>query len=186
MGLGSEGLYDELLAAAMRLASSEMSLAIPSLRAVARACGVSATAVYRHFASQSALNRAVLLGVDGSLVAALAGADDPGWSPRRRLRRFAHAYLEWGLANPGLYQLRFESADQLGADYVRTDAADRLLELIDELLAAGGTATSLTAEDLWTSLHGVVSLRIHKPGRAWSTSSAAQVERLLTEWGLAD
>jgi len=186
VGVGTEGLYGELLATAMRLASSEMSLAIPSLRAVARECGVSATAVYRHFSSQSALNQAVLLAVDASMIKALGGSDDPRRSPSQRLCDIAYAYLSWGLANPGLYQLRFESADQLGADYVRTDAADTLLALIDELFRSSGTASALTAEDLWVSLHGVVSLRIHKSGRVWSTPAVEQVGRMLAEWGLAD
>jgi AcrR family transcriptional regulator len=181
----AEGLYDELLVAAVRLASTELSLAIPSLRAVARECGVSATAVYRHFSSQSALNRAVLLTVDASFVAALTTADDdPSRTSRERLRRIAHAYLGWGLANPGLYQLRFESADQLGDDYVRSDAADKLLTAIGSLLRDTGAAEPLTAEDVWGSLHGVVSLRIHKRALEWSTPPDAQLERLLTQWGL--
>jgi AcrR family transcriptional regulator len=181
-----DGLYDALLAAAIRLASTEMSLAIPSLRAVARECGVSATAVYRYFSSQSALSQAVLQEVDASFVAALAGADDPRMPSRERLRRLAYAYLEWGLTNPGLYQLRFESADQLGDDYVSSDAADKLLRRIGELVEASGSSSRLTAEDLWTCLHGVVSLRVHKPARSWSSSAPAQLERLLADWGLAD
>jgi hypothetical protein len=44
----------------------------------------------------------------------------------------------------------------------------------------------LTAEGLWVSLHGVVSLRIHKPGRAWSTPAVVPAGRVLAEWGLAD
>jgi AcrR family transcriptional regulator len=177
------GLYDDLLAAAIRLASTRMSLAVPSLRAVARACDVSATAVYRHFASQSDLNRAVLLGIDASFVEAVAAADDPGRPPRERLRGIAYGYLDWGLANPGLYQLRFESADQLGSDYVRGDGADTLLAGIGELLRASGDTSGLTAADLWACLHGVLSLRIHKPGHPWPEEPAVQVERLLEAWG---
>jgi AcrR family transcriptional regulator len=55
----SEGLHDRLLDAAVELAAPGLDLAVPSLRAAARACGVSATAVYRYFASQSELNRAI-------------------------------------------------------------------------------------------------------------------------------
>ncbi|MEU9190456.1 TetR/AcrR family transcriptional regulator [Streptomyces sp. NPDC048484] len=183
--MGGERLYDALLTAAIRLASTRMSLAVPSLRAVARACEVSATAVYRHFASQSDLNRAVLLAIDASFVDSVAGNDDPGRPPRERLRGLAHGYLQWGLANPGLYQLRFESADQLGTDYVHSNAADALLAHIDELVDASGGAAGLTAADLWSCLHGVVSLRIHKPDHLWPEEPAAQLERLLTAWGFA-
>lgn len=177
-------LYDELLAAAIRLASVRLALAIPSLRAVARACDVSATAVYRHFASQSDLNRAVLLAVDSSFVEAMTRADDHARPPRERLRLLAYAYLEWGLADPGLYQLRFESADQLGADHVHTDGADVLLAQISELIRASGTTSPVTAIDLWSGMHGLTSLRVHKPGHRWHDDGPAQIDRLLAAWDL--
>jgi AcrR family transcriptional regulator len=177
-------LYDELLAAAIALASSRLSLAIPSLRAVARACDVSATAVYRHFASQSDLNRAVLYAVDSSFVAAMTSADDTARPPRERLRQLACAYLEWGLSHPGLYQLRFESADQLGADHVHTDGADLLLARIEELIRAVGTPSAATAIDLWAGIHGLTSLRLHKPGYTCPDAVTTQIDRLLAAWDL--
>jgi hypothetical protein len=42
----------------------------------------------------------------------------------------------------------------------------------------------VTAEDLWAGLHGVVSLRIHKPDRQWQSDPGAQVGKLLRAWGL--
>jgi AcrR family transcriptional regulator len=180
-----DSLYDDLLVAAIELASTRMSLAVPSLRAVARACAVSATAVYRHFASQSDLNQAVLLRIDASFLEGVARADDPGRPPRERLRGLAHGYLNWGLANPGLYQLRFESADRLGADHVHSDAADAMLGRIGELLESSGGASGLTAQDLWACIHGVLSLRIHKPDHPWPEQPAVQLDRLLTAWGFA-
>jgi AcrR family transcriptional regulator len=178
-------LYEELLDAAVKLATSRLSLSIPSLRSVARECGVAASAVYRHFPSQSSLNRAIVLSIDASFVAALSAADDPTRTPPERLRRFADAYLCWGLTNPGLYQLRFESADQLGVDFVRTEAADQLLAHIDRLVHAVDSRSTATGEDLWVGLHGVVSLRIHKPERRWNTDARTQAENLLRAWGLA-
>ncbi|MFE5113668.1 TetR/AcrR family transcriptional regulator [Streptomyces sp. NPDC056663] len=180
----AEGLYSELLAAAVELASPRLATAVPSLRAVARACGVSATAVYRYFSSQSDLNRALLMRIDLVFIDAMTASDNPGLPPLERLRRFAHAYVDWGTRHPGLYQLRFESADQLGADYVRTGAADELLAGIDALLRACGSGPDATAEDLWCGLHGLVSLRVHKPGRVWSVGLEAQIDRFFTLWGL--
>ncbi|GAB3795806.1 hypothetical protein GCM10027605_02480 [Micromonospora zhanjiangensis] len=168
----------------MTLATSRLSLSIPSLRSVARECGVTASAVYRHFPSQSSLNRAMVQSIDASFVAALTATDDPARASVERLRALAEAYLRWGLTNPGLYQLRFESADQLGPDFVRTEAADKLLAHIDDLLVSVHSGTKATAEDLWVGLHGVVSMRIHKPDRQWNTDAAAQVDKLLDAWGL--
>jgi AcrR family transcriptional regulator len=178
-------LYDRLLAAALGLAAPPLPVTIPSLRSVARACGVSAAAVYRHFPSQSALNRAMLTAADQAFAATVLGADDPASPPLQRLRRLGRAYLEWGLANPGLYQLRFESADRLGDDYVRGAEADRLLEAMGKLLDEWGPRrTGLVAFDLWVGIHGVVSLRIHKPALPWPADLDAQVDHLLRLWGL--
>ena len=178
-------LYDDLVAAAIKLASSRLPLAIPSLRSVARECSVSAAAVYRHFPSQGSLNQAIILTIDTAFVAELSAALDPAGTPLERLHGLAAAYLDWGLTHPGLYQLRFESADQLGRDFVRTEAADDLLEHIDQLVrAVDPEGSEVTAEDLWTGLHGVVSLRIHKPDRRWQTDPGAQVGKLLRAWGL--
>ncbi|MGA5300330.1 TetR/AcrR family transcriptional regulator [Nucisporomicrobium flavum] len=178
------GRYDQLVAAAMELASPGLPLSVPSLRAVARECGVTPTAVYRHFPSQSSLNRVILLTIDQAFVTAVSAADDPARPPADRLRGFAHAYAAWGLAHPGLYQLRFESADQLGEDYVRTDAADKLLAHIDSVIAVLDEPSEATAEDLWVGLHGVVSLRIHKRDRPWSVAVEEQIDRLLRAWGI--
>ena len=181
----TDGLYDDLIAAAIPLASPRLPLAIPSLRAVARACGVSATAVYRYFASQTVLTQTILGSIESAFLAALAGADDPGQPPRERLRCLAHAYLSWGLANPGLYQLRFESVDRSDEDSVRTGASDDMLVHIGSLIAASDSVSQVTAEDLWAGLHGLVSLRIHKSDRAWADESDAQIERFLAMWDLA-
>jgi hypothetical protein len=88
------------------------------------------------------------------------------------------------VANPGLYQLRFESADQLGDDYVHSDAAYDALRSIGSLLRALGVDGRLAAEDLWVGMHGVVSLRIHKPHLPWP-DTAEQMDRLLALWGLS-
>ncbi|GIJ46028.1 putative transcriptional regulator, TetR family protein [Virgisporangium aliadipatigenens] len=176
-------LYDKLLAAALDLATAPRPVTIPSLRSVARACDVSATAVYRHFPSQSALNKALLMGIDNSFAAAVSGADAPHLLPRERLHRIGRAYLDWGIRNPGLYQLRFESADALGDDYVRGDVADRVIEGMDALLKAAGRE-AVRGQDLWIAAHGLVSLRIHKPFLPWTDDLDAEVERLLTLWGI--
>ena len=110
-------LREELLASAAALAAGPRPVAVPSLRAVARACGVSATAVYRHFPSQSALTRAVLVAEHAAFVRAVLAADDASADPASRLRRLAAGYVAWGTTHPGPYQLLFESADQLGEDW---------------------------------------------------------------------
>lgn len=178
------GRYEQLVAAAIGLAAPGLPLAVPSLRAVAREVGISATAVYRHFPSQSSLNRVILMSIDEAFVAALAAADDPALPAGERLRRLAHGYHAWAMAHPGLYQLRFESADQLGDDYVRTDAADVVLASIDALMGELAEPPAGTAQDVWVALHGVVSLRLHKRDKPWPADAAAQIDKVLHVWGI--
>ena len=130
-------LRGELLRAAAALAAGPRPVAIPSLRAVARACDVSAAAVYRHFSSQSALTRALLATQYEAFEAAVLHGDDPTQGAGDRARRLVRAYVRWGLTNPGMYQLLFESADQLGADSGIGDFTHETTELAQKLIAAG-------------------------------------------------
>lgn len=176
-------LRGELLRAAAMLAATPRPVAIPSLRAVARACDVSAAAVYRHFPSQSALTRALLATENHALEAALLHDDDPAQAPRQRLRRLGREYVRWGLTHPGMYQLLFESFDQLDADSALGDISDAVMDLTRVLVAAlpgiSPTEVGLQAERLWSGVHGIVSLRIHKPGHPWLTDAEAEAERLV-------
>jgi len=181
-------LRGELLQAAAVLAAGPRPVAIPSLRAVARACDVSAAAVYRHFASQSALTKALLAVQYEAFEAAVLHDDDPGKDPGDRLRRLARAYVRWSLANPGTYQLLFESADQLGDDGGMRDISFAIRELVENLLHAWHTSSGTTmtpaeaarhTERLWFGLHGIASLHIHKPDQRWHTEPEEEAERLL-------
>ena len=174
----------ELLSAAADLAAAPRPVAIPSLRAVARACDVSASAVYRHFPSQAALTRALLMRQRDALDAAILDGDNPAQDPAVRLRRLARAYVRWGLANPGMYQLLFESADQLDPDSRLPDAADRAMQLGYELIAKIASTRDddpiAAAERLWFGLHGIVSLRLHKPDLPWRSDPETEAETLAT------
>ena len=180
-------LRRELLDAAAELASSPRSVAIPSLRAVARACSVSPAAVYRHFPSQHSLTRALLKEQYGRFERLVLEQDDPATSPRDRLRALSMAYVRWGLANPGMYQLVFESADQLPpqAAYhaASTELYERIFALIDMLELTARTATrtprDVAVDRLAIGLHGIVSLAIHKAGERWTVPLEELVEEFL-------
>lgn len=180
-------LRGELLAAASQLASGPRPVAIPSLRAVARACNVSAAAVYRHFPSQHALTHAVLEAEYGRFEATVLGDDDLEAPPLDRLRALALAYVRWGLANPGMYQLLFESADQLAPEAAfhnaESELYSRMFALIDAVGPTTGTATrsarEVAVDRIAIGLHGIVSLAIHKAGERWTTPLAELIEDYL-------
>jgi AcrR family transcriptional regulator len=168
-------LRRELVDAASRLLLSPQSIALPSLRAVARACSVSPAAVYLHFASQQALISAVIDAqldqLSEHIRARMAGLE----APSERLDALAAGYVEWGLAHAGGYQLLFESADQLEIPE-HSDDDDRwdLIHNAAALVVAGGgigpDEASVVAFRLWAALHGIVSLRLHKSDVPWPTT----------------
>lgn len=169
-----EQLREQLVAAASELLLSPQSVALPSLRAVARACEVSPAAVYLHFESQQALLAAVIESQLADLGATIRTAAEGSADP---LVAFGLAYAHWGLQHPGAYQLLFESADRLALDDHPHDAGDALIAEASELIAslAPGGDPRRKAMSLWAALHGIVSLRLHKPDMQWDTDLETEI-----------
>jgi AcrR family transcriptional regulator len=181
-----ERLRGALLAAAESLLVEPRNAPPLSLREVARLAGVSPAAVYLHFASPQELIAAVVELQSRRLVDAVLGPPGdatPGDAPVASvdLADIATRYVEWGLANPGAYQLLFESADRLGnpvgpgeTGWVVIDAAVAALQRGRADDARGAVTTeeaTRSAMRAWAALHGIVSLRLHKGEALWPTTA---------------
>ncbi|MEU6581113.1 TetR/AcrR family transcriptional regulator [Nocardia sp. NPDC046763] len=177
-----ERLRAELVAAAIDLLLEPQPLPAPSLRAIARACGVAPSAVYMHFASQDALNYAVITELFGRLRADLDAADPEAASPAERLDALLGAYLTWAENHPGAYQLLFERPDPLDTEGEGPglDLLDRLARLLPDTDPQARRATALR---IWCAVHGVASLRIHKPSAPWAATARSDARALVA--GLA-
>lgn len=166
-----EQLRAQLVDAASQLLLDTQAVALPSLRAVARACSVSPAAVYLHFESVLELTSAVIDAQLAALGAAIQSEVDGAAAPRDQLRQFAGAYVRWGLAHPGAYQLLFESADRLALPgHDLDDPSWALIDVAAQMLAIDAGLTTASRADafrVWAALHGIVSLRIHKPAVPW-------------------
>lgn len=177
-------LRARLVEAASAMLTDPQAIAVPSLRAVARACEVSPAAVYLHFDSQVALIQAVIDEQLARMSAAVADRDAVG-TPAERLTALGLAYVEWGIANPGAYQLLFESADRLDVASPHDESESRW-DLIRGAAALIGAALGTSPErsrrlafQVWAALHGIASLRIHKPDLDWPTSLSDEVAALV-------
>ncbi|MGX1777627.1 TetR/AcrR family transcriptional regulator [Nocardia brasiliensis] len=173
-------LRQDLIEAASALLREPRPAPIPSLRAVARVCGVSATAVYLHFDSGTALFEAVLERSFAEARTEVDAAVATAAGPRARLDSFARTYVDWALTNPGPYQLLFESVDWLKeTDTVRTWMEHRTATMAEDLRTANpaiGEAEALErAEQLWTALHGIISGRCRQGRHVWHRSVADEV-----------
>ena len=127
----------------------------PSLRAVARAAGVSAMAPYRHFKDKAALMSAVSEQGFAALAEAIAAADrDP--DPRAALVGQALAYLAFARARPALFRLMFASDFRLPEGY-DSGAFATLSRRVASLCPREVDAATIMT---WATVHGIAMLSL--------------------------
>ncbi|HBW3328317.1 TetR/AcrR family transcriptional regulator [Klebsiella pneumoniae] len=163
-------LRQELVDAALKMLRGEEGEEL-TLRAVARAAGVSRTAPYRHFRNKSALLAAVAeagfskLGERCDQVMPLQGG------PRERLHLLGKAYVHFALDEPALYRLMFGT--ELGS--IKNDHSDlavgakqvydRMRIAVEDILSpasASHAAVEGACFGAWSLVHGLASLLIDR------------------------
>lgn len=171
-------LRSEILAAAAELLNRTGNADAVSIRSVGEQVGVSAPAIYRHFADKEELIDAVVAQVFEDLAAAMRAAIDPNDSPTIRMRDLGLAYIRFALDYPEQYRLATEPAPTHGAvDTVLTSGAFHIFaETAHEAMAAGlideGDPMPLVL-DLWAAAHGIASLLLAKPFLPWGDPMTA-------------
>ncbi len=122
------GLRETLIAAALDILEAKREE--PSLRAVARAAGVSAMTPYRHFSDKAGLLAAVADHGFEILRNALIVADDQP-DPREALFAQGMAYIDFARTNPALFRLMY--SHQYGS--AGTDAVQGTYEVLAKRVA---------------------------------------------------
>ena len=140
-----------------------------SLRSLAREIGVSATAVYRHFADKAQLTGAIAEEGFAALTGAFERACPAGEIPmtqndaREHLARLGTAYLDFAAASPALFRLMFgpESAayraSRLSDPGVRSASFSFLVRALGHLRANGVVERGPSEDDAmaaWALVHG--------------------------------
>ncbi|HUN38057.1 MAG TPA: TetR/AcrR family transcriptional regulator [Trebonia sp.] len=175
----SRDLRSELIAAAVSMLAEPQPVTVPSLRSIARACQVAPSAVYWHFPSEADLRSAVLDAEYSDMVASIEQALSQAPPRADPLTVAGEAYIAWGLAHPGAYQLLFESGDSLPA--ARAAAGPRLQQRIVSLAAAVDPGAPFAAALLlWSAWHGIVSLRLHKTDWDWGQTAQEANARIVS------
>lgn len=175
-------LKTKLVEVAVSELAKPRALKLPTMRQLAEAAGVAPGAAYRHFASQDELFLAVIRHLFTALENELQLAMSKSNSTAEKVAAMAHTYVLWGTNNSGAYQLILETTDTESVLESGERAGLHLLDHLAALLSSSGhpTADSTNqATQLWTSLHGIVSLRNHKIGMPWLNTIEQQVNDLL-------
>lgn len=151
-------LRTALVSAAEGLLASGATL---SLRAVAKAAGVSHAAPYHHFSNLDALLAAVATRGFQDLAAHMEAAH-PGAGTAARLVGHCTAYVAFALARPAAFRLMFSPLLQHKADHPALQtAADGSFEVLRKAAhahaAEGADELALAG---WSLAHGLASLAI--------------------------
>ncbi len=183
-------LRKAVLREATTLIESEGPSAV-SMRAVARKAGVTHAAPYHHFPDKASLLRAVAEEGFVALAAAMNQAVAAASDPLAELAASGMAYVEFGLANPGLFRLMFRpeltgvGEGEVPATY--TASWDTLVAVIERCQAAGHSRTAdpaTLATLCWSTVHGVTTLWLDRPlqpARAADPGEDARVGREVAE-----
>ena len=195
-------LRAELIDAADRILAQTGDVPGLSLRAVAREVGIATPSIYLHFPDKSALVHAVLGARFQELGAAVRAAVMQQTDPAEQLRAGCLAYCRFATEHPNAYRVLFPGArptppDQvapagrtppsgedragLPADDPGAQAFGFLIQGVAGCMRAGVAPDGdpfRVATNVWTALHGIVSLRSSAPGFPWP-SLAQQLDDVL-------
>src|ERR1700753_3835539 len=178
-GQGAQ-LRDDIVAAASTLLEQTGDEDAFTLRAVARAAGITAPAIYAHFADRDEIKLAVVQRTFSTLAEALRPAPPERAQPVRALYAVWRAYLAFAASHPNLYRVLFErhrrAAIEVGVTtedvttMIGADAYGVLLGAVRTCVDAGDsaeTSVQAAAVRVWISLHGMATLRASLPWFPW-------------------
>jgi AcrR family transcriptional regulator len=159
-----------------------------TIRKIADEVGVSSTALYMHFRDKDQILKEIC---ETAIATMLANNTEISRRPIdavSRVRMMLQAYMDFGLENPNAYRLVFCDAVDEGAPG-RSDLTvdlgaqtyERFRGVVAELaqearLRYGDTETA--TQMLWMACHGLVALRITRPGFEWRPAAELAIEML--------
>ena len=167
----------ELILTAARQIVVRNGFAALSIRKLAKEIGYAPGTIYLYFENRDALTREICLQGFAELSEHLDLVVETA-DPRERLTALLHAYANFALQNPETYRLSFMEDPKFAEEMMRAaplesehGAGRRAFTLIvrtlQDLKQSGGVHAeedeALLAEMFWTSVHGVVSLKLVYP-----------------------
>jgi AcrR family transcriptional regulator len=170
-----------IITTARRIAEAEGWDAVTTRRLSAE-IEYSQPVLYKHFSNMESIAQSVAVDGFRELAESLSNAQDDAAEPEQALRRIAHAYIEFAVANPAVYDAMFTRATTL-----HFAAADTPIELSaafaglrDAVTAVADVADADTAtETLWAALHGLATLG--RSGRLRDGHDSERIDLLIAQ-----
>ena len=163
-------LREDLVAAASEMVAETGDASQLSLRGVARAVGIAAPSIYRHFPDLEHLKLAVVERAFARFAEvrdeASAEIDDPAQALLARCR----AYCRFAVANPGPYRFMFSHQAPKGSPVAMAAfhaLADSIAKCQEDGLSLTPHGPERLAAQVWAALHGLVILRLNSPDFPW-------------------
>ena len=163
-----------------------------TIRKIAEDVGVSSTALYMHFRDKDEMLLEIAECAINTLLASNTEIVARPLDPVSKVRLMLEAYMRFGFENPNAYWLVYCSApaeisgprqDQVNELSAR--CYERFQTTVAQIEAEGrlkAGSSGLAAHILWSACHGLVSLRISRPRRAWESQeelSTAMLDSVL-------
>ncbi|MBP2324201.1 AcrR family transcriptional regulator [Kibdelosporangium banguiense] len=172
-------LRNALVEAAAQLAEEGGPQAV-TVRAAARAAGVTPTAAYRHFENQEQLLTAAKeCAMDGlastmqEFIDAMPPIDDPVRLAMSTLGAIARGYVYFAMTEAGLFRTAFEQGGTIleGTTLAKVDSGFQMLvQGLDKLVEVGHLSAEhrpLAEITAWSAAHGFAMLVIDGPMHDW-------------------
>lgn len=182
----SRDVEEKLLSAAEEILAQEGPSGL-TVRSVATAAGIAPMGVYNRFEGKHGLLEALFVKGCRQLQATIAAADGP--DAYTRLRDSCLRYRQFALHHPQHYRLMFErmhevepGPEALQEAFLAFEHLVRLVARARERQTLGRGSDVDVAQQIWSSLHGAVSLELLGIGFSDdpATTYAELVDALLT------
>ncbi len=147
-----------------------------SMRKLAARLNMTAANIYNYYSNQDELYLNIQIRGFSRFAEQFSKTYEKHHDPVSRMKALIHVYLDFGLNNPGYYEIMLDSNTPRYTEYVESEmeplafqdkalalnlleTATRVFEEIDEMTGVVSTQdASYKALLLWTSLHGIVTL----------------------------
>ena len=172
---------ERLIVATARELAEQQGWDAVTTRQLAERIEYSQPVLYSHFRGKREIIGAVALEGATDMAVAVRAATAAAEGPRARVTALAHAYLDFAVRNPAVYDALFQLDNGLAYAVDETpaplkDAFAALLETLAEV-AGDGVEPGLFTEVFWASLHGIATLT--RSGRLLQGDAERRVELLV-------